>query len=290
MIVEDKEGLRLDSYLSEELDISRSKVQKLIKEEKVLVNGKVVNSSYSVKIGDEIIIDDELDYEIKVDPEDIPLNIIYEDDDLLIINKESGMVVHPAPGHYTGTLVNALLFRYKNLAGDKFRPGIVHRLDKDTSGIVVFAKTEKSKKILQDNWNSIVKERKYVAIVEGKPSKEKDRLINYLKETSTNHVYVVDYKTDTQAITNYEIVSSNNKYSKLNIMIETGKKNQIRAQLANIGNPIVGDKKYSENYKGIKRLMLHASRLVFTDPTSKKEMVFETSIPKEFNKLISDRN
>ncbi|MBR5370150.1 MAG: RluA family pseudouridine synthase, partial [Bacilli bacterium] len=140
MIVEDKEGLRLDSYLSEELDISRSKVQKLIKEEKVLVNGKVVNSSYSVRLNDFIEVNDELDYEIKVDPEDIPLNIIYEDDDLLIINKESGMVVHPAPGHYTGTLVNALLFRYKNLAGDKFRPGIVHRLDKDTSGLMLVAK------------------------------------------------------------------------------------------------------------------------------------------------------
>ena len=133
IIVEDNEGIRIDSYLSEKLELSRSKVQKLIKEDKVKVNGKIVNNSYLVKIDDEIIVDDNLDYSINVEAEDIPLDIVYEDDDLLIINKESGMVVHPAPGHYTGTLVNALLYKYKNLAGDKFRPGIVHRLDKDTS-------------------------------------------------------------------------------------------------------------------------------------------------------------
>ena len=139
IIVDDNEGLRIDSYLSEKLELSRSKVQKLIKEDKVKVNGRVVNNSYQVKLDDEIIVDDNLDYSINVEAEDIPLNIVYEDDDLIIINKESGMVVHPAPGHYTGTLVNALLYKHKNLAGDKFRQGIVHRLDKDTSGLMIVA-------------------------------------------------------------------------------------------------------------------------------------------------------
>ena len=167
IIVEDNEGLRLDSYLSEKLELSRSKVQKLIKDGKVVVNGKVVNSSYSVKLDDEIMVNDKLDYSINVEAEDIPLNIIYEDDDLLIINKESGMVVHPAPGHYTGTLVNALLYRYKNLAGDKFRPGIVHRLDKDTSGLMIVAKTSEMLEKISLMISKKEIERKYLAIVDG---------------------------------------------------------------------------------------------------------------------------
>ena len=125
----DNEGLRLDSYLANELNLSRSKVQKLFKDGKVVVNGREVSSSYSVKLDDEISVNDEMDYTINVEAENIPLDIVYEDDDLIIINKKSGMVVHPAPGHYTGTLVNALLYKYGDLAGEKFRPGIVLRLD-----------------------------------------------------------------------------------------------------------------------------------------------------------------
>ena len=130
MIVEDREGMRIDSYLAEVLDLSRSKVQKLIKEDKVFVNHKVVHSSYLVQLGDSILVDDELDYEMHVEAENIPIDIVYEDDDLLVINKESGMVVHPAPGHYTGTLVNALLYHYPMIQGENHRPGIVHRLEK----------------------------------------------------------------------------------------------------------------------------------------------------------------
>ena len=136
MIVKENNGLRIDSYLASELDLSRSKVQKLIKEKLVLVNGKEVSSSYSVKLDDEIEVNDDLNYDINVEPEDIKLDIVYEDDDLLIINKPSGMVVHPAPGHYTGTLVNALLFYLNKGPTTDLRPGIVHRLDKDTSGLM----------------------------------------------------------------------------------------------------------------------------------------------------------
>ena len=140
--VEEADNKRIDVYLSEKLDISRSKVQKLIKDNLVTVNGKNINVSYQVRIDDEIEVDDDLDYDINVEPEDLPLDIIYEDDDLLIINKASGMVVHPAPGHYTGTLVNALLYRFNLTSGEKNRPGIVHRLDKDTSGLMLVAKNE----------------------------------------------------------------------------------------------------------------------------------------------------
>ena len=164
-IVEDNEGTRIDSYLAEQLELSRSKIQKLIKEDKVLVNGKKVNSSYQVKLDDEIEINDELDYEIKVEAENIPLDIIYEDDDLLIINKKSGMVVHPAPGHYTGTLVNALLYRYGASIGSGFRPGIVHRLDKDTSGLMIVAKNEEMLEKISKMISNKEVERKYLALV-----------------------------------------------------------------------------------------------------------------------------
>ena len=134
--------VRIDNYLSDKLDISRSKVQKLIKDGNVLVNGQSVNVSYKVKIGDVIEYSLDLNEETDITPEDIPIDIVYEDDDLLVINKASGMVVHPAPGHYTGTLVNALLYRFNLNSGEANRPGIVHRLDKDTSGLMLVAKNE----------------------------------------------------------------------------------------------------------------------------------------------------
>ena len=277
--------ISLTDYLIKKYSYTKSRIKKLYKYKEVYVNDKLVKMDTLINDNDKI--------EIKKTKEVLlnnnkKLDIIYEDKNYLVVNKPSGLLTVATDKEKENTLYHEVREYIKSI-NKKNYIYIVHRLDKDTSGIVIFAKNEKVKKELQNNWNKLVKERKYVAVVEGKLPKEKDRLENYLKETSTNHVYVVNYKTDTLAITNYEVVSSNNKYSKLNITIETGKKNQIRSQLANIGNPIVGDKKYSENYKGIKRLMLHACRLVFTDPISRKEMVFETSIPKEFNKLINDK-
>ncbi len=277
--------ISLTDYLIKKYSYTKSRVKKLYKYKEVYVNDKLVKMDTLINENDKVEI--KKTKEVLLD-NNKKLEIIYEDKNYLVVNKPSGLLTVATDKEKENTLYHEVREYVKSINKNNYIY-IVHRLDKDTSGIVIFAKNEKIKKELQDNWNKLVKERKYVAVVEGKLPKEKDRLENYLKETSTNHVYVVNYKTDTLAITNYEVISSNNKYSKLNITIETGKKNQIRSQLANIGNPIVGDKKYSENYKGIKRLMLHASRLVFTDPISKKEMVFETSIPKEFNKLISDR-
>lgn len=277
--------ISLTEYLIKKYSFTKSKVKKLYKYKEVFVNDKLVKMDTLINENDKV--------EIKKTKEVVlsnnkKLDIIYEDKYYLVVNKPSGLLTVATEKEKENTLYHQVREYVKSINKNNYIY-IVHRLDKDTSGIVLFAKNNKIKKELQDNWNNLVKERRYVAVVEGKLPKEKDRLENYLKETSTNHVYVVNYKTDTVAITSYEVEKSTNKYSKLNITIETGKKNQIRCQLANIGNPIVGDKKYSENYKGIKRLMLHASRLVFTDPTSKKEMVFETSIPKEFNKLMNDR-
>ena len=166
IIVTEEESLRIDSYLAQKLELSRSKIQKLIKEDLITVNDKVVNANYLVKQNDKIEIKDELNYEINIEPENIPLDIVYEDEDLLIINKQSGMVVHPAPGHYTGTLVNALLYRFNLTSGEKNRPGIVHRLDKDTSGLMLVAKNEFTHEKLSEMISKKEVERKYLAIVD----------------------------------------------------------------------------------------------------------------------------
>ena len=166
-VIVEEENIRLDQYLSNNLDISRSKIQKLLKQDKIIVNGKIEKSSYLVKIGDEIEIDSELDFTIKIEAMDIPLDIVYEDDYLMIINKKSGMVVHPAPGHYTDTLVNALLYHFNIKETTNIRIGIVHRLDKDTSGLMMVAKTDE----MLDKLSNMIKDkevkRHYLALVDG---------------------------------------------------------------------------------------------------------------------------
>lgn len=280
--VEDNINTRLDSYLAEKLDLSRSKVQKLIKEDLVTVNGKNVNGSYQVKLNDEIEVNDDLNYEMNVEPENIEIDIVYEDEDLLVINKASGMVVHPAPGHYSGTLVNALLYKFNLTSGEKTRPGIVHRLDKDTSGVVLFAKNEKIKNLLQKDWNTITK-RIYHAVVIGN-TKEKETLKSYLKESKTLKTY--SSESGDLAITNYEKIKSNNKYTLLKIEIKTGRKNQIRVQLSDINNPILGDSKYGYKTIKTKRMMLHATSLEIIEPLTKKTLIFNSEIPNIFFEYI----
>ena len=287
MIVEDNEGKRIDSYLSEKLELSRSKIQKLIKDEKVLVNGKVVNSSYSVKIDDEIIVDDELDYEIKVDPEDIPLNIIYEDDDLLIINKESGMVVHPAPGHYTGTLVNALLFRYKDLAGDKFRPGIVHRLDKDTSGLMLVAKNEFTLEKLSEMISKKEVERKYIALVDGiikEDSGEIDAPIG--RDRNNRQKMAVTDVNSKNAITHFKVLDRFNNHTLIECILDTGRTHQIRVHMAYIGYPVSNDPLYGRGKADLYGQLLHSYSIKLKHPRTGKELFYEIDLPEEFRNRV----
>ena len=281
--VNDKEGLRIDSYLSQELELSRSKVQKLIKEEKVLVNGKVVNGSYPVKIGDTIEVNDELDYEIHVDAEDIPLDVVYEDDDLLIINKKSGMVVHPAPGHYSGTLVNALLYRYHDLAGEGFRPGIVHRLDKDTSGLMIVAKNEEMLEKISLMISKKEVERKYLAIVNGiikHDTGEIDAPIG--RDINNRQKMAVTDKNGKNAITHFKVLERFSNNTLLECILDTGRTHQIRVHLSYIGFPVNNDPLYGKGKCSDFGQMLHSYSIRFNHPRTGEELKFEVPAPKDF--------
>ena len=289
IIVETDSKERIDSYLSNELDISRSKIQKLIKEEKILVNNKSVSSSYQVKLNDEIIVNDELDYEIKVEPENIPLNIVYEDDDLLIINKESGMVVHPAPGHYTGTLVNALLYKYNDLAGDKFRPGIVHRLDKDTSGLMLVAKNEFTLEKLSEMISKKEVERKYLAIVDGVIKNDTGTIDAPIGRDENNRQKMsVTDKNSKSAITHFKVLERFNNNTLIECILETGRTHQIRVHMAYIGFPITNDPLYGKGKSDEFGQMLHSYYIKLNHPRTNKLLEFEIDTPKEFKDKLKD--
>ena len=212
------------------------------------------------------------------------LDIIYEDKELLVVNKPAHKLTIASNKTKYNTLYHEAR-EYVKKQNPKNKIFIVHRLDEQTSGVVLFAKSEKIKHLLQDNWDSY--KREYIAVVEGHLDKKKDTLKYYLKESKTLEVYVTKDKKDSKlAITNYEVIKENKDTSVLNIDIQTGRKNQIRVSLAYVGNPIIGDKKYHAKTNPLKRLGLHASRLVIVNPLTKKEMEFVAKTPKSFEKYI----
>lgn len=288
--VEEEIQTRIDSYLATKLDISRSKVQKLIKEEKVLVNNKVISSNYQVKLNDEIIINDDLDYEMKVEPENIPLDIVYEDDDLLVINKESGMVVHPAPGHYTSTLVNALLYKFNIETNDKLRPGIVHRLDKDTSGLMLVAKNEETLEKLSEMISKKEVERHYLAITTGVIKPDTGTIDAPIGRDTKNRLkmQVTDINAK-EAITHFKVLKRYKKNTLIECILETGRTHQIRVHLAYINHPIVNDPLYGKEKQCTDfGQMLHSKSIKFQHPRTKKELYFEVEPAKEFQEKIDE--
>lgn len=287
--VVDKENLRIDSYLSEKLELSRSKVQKLIKEKLVTVNGKVVSNSYQVKLDDEILVNDDLDYSIDVVPEDIDIEVVYEDDDLLIINKKSGMVVHPAPGHYTGTLVNALLYRFDISGGDKLRPGIVHRLDKDTSGLMIVAKNEEMLEKLSAMISKKEVERKYLAIVDGVIKHDTGEIDAPIGRDLNNRqkMAVTDVNAK-EAVTHFKVLERFNNKTLIECVLETGRTHQIRVHLAYIGFPVCNDPAYGRGKATEFGQMLHSYSIKFKHPRNGKELTFQVDVPKEFEDKLSE--
>ena len=218
------------------------------------------------------------------------INILYEDNNFLVVDKPSGIltIATEEDSDNSNNLYDVLL-KYVKKKSSSAKLYVVHRLDRDTSGIVIFAKNEVLKRKLQDNWDKLVTNREYIAIVDGTFKKKKDTLKDYLKESKTLQVYVTDdTKNGKLAITDYEVIKENRVYSMLKINIHTGRKNQIRVQLENINHPVVGDKKYKSRNNPLGRLALHATKLEIIHPLTKKKMLFECKIPEVFNKMFDE--
>ncbi len=286
--VEENTKDRLDSYLASKLDLSRSKVQKLIKENLVTVNGKNVHASYQVVENDQIEVLDDLEYEMDVEKEDIPIDIIYEDDDLLIINKPSGMVVHPAPGNYTHTLVNALLYRFELTSGDKNRPGIVHRLDKDTSGLMLVAKNELTHEKLSKMIANKEVERKYLAIVDGIIKHDTGTVDAPIGRDPNNRqkMAVTDVNSK-EAITHFKVLERLLNHTLIECKLETGRTHQIRVHMSYIGYPVNNDPLYGRGKSTEFGQMLHSYSIKLKHPMNNdKELFFTVDPPQEFREKL----
>lgn len=289
MVVE-KENIRIDVYLSSELDLSRSKVQKLIKDEKVLVNGNVISNNYKTKIGDSIEVLDDLNYEINLEPEDIPLDIKYEDDYLLVINKASGMVVHPAPGNHNHTLVNALLGKYKLSGIDNMRPGIVHRIDKDTSGLMVVAKDDKTHEKLSEMIKNKEVERIYVALVDGVIMHDTGTIDAPIGRDMNNRekMTVTEFNSK-DAITHFKVLKRFKDKTLIECKLETGRTHQIRVHMKYIGYPIYNDPLYGKGKKCTEfGQFLHSKSIRFKHPVTGEEIYIESEVPEEFREYLKN--
>ncbi|MFA5577664.1 MAG: RluA family pseudouridine synthase [Tissierellaceae bacterium] len=294
LYVGEDEGDRLDVFLSKELDeLSRSYIQKLIKEKMVFVNKKTPKPSYLVEEGDHIFVQLPRAKPLQIAAEDIALDIVYEDDDLLIVNKPQGMVVHPAPGNYTGTLVNALLFHVDKLSSINgiIRPGIVHRLDKDTSGLLIVAKKDRVHRELSEQLKNREISRVYIALVHGRVKKDEGLIdLPIGRHPIDRKKMAVSYKNSREATTAFKVLERYEDYTLLEVSLETGRTHQIRVHMAYINHPIVGEPVYSrqKNEFKINKQMLHAYKLGFLHPTSKNYMEFELDLPDYFKKIIDN--
>lgn len=289
MIISETSNIRIDTYLAQQLSLSRSKIQKLIKNNLVTVNNKIVNSNYLIKENDKIEVNDDLNYEINVKPENIPIDIVYEDDDLLVINKESGMVVHPAPGHYEKTLVNALLYKFDLKSGEKTRPGIVHRLDKDTSGLMLVAKNEFTHEKLSQMISSKEVERHYLAIVDGVIKNDSGTIDAPIGRDQNNRqkMAVTDINSK-NAITHFKVLERYKNNTLIECILETGRTHQIRVHLSFIGYPVTNDPLYNKKKSTEFGQMLHSKSIKFKHPRNNKELYFEQEIPLEFKTKIEE--
>lgn len=291
-IDENQEHQRLDKAVALFLDVSRKRVKDLLDDNHIFVNGKSAKASYTTMLNDRITIEIPEDENTEVLPENIPLDIVYEDSDLIVINKPKGMVVHPAPGHYSGTLVNALLYHCKDLSGINGvnRPGIVHRIDKDTSGLLVVCKNDKAHKAISEQLANKTCHRQYVCIVHHPFSHEYGTIHAPIGRSEKDRKKMeVTFKNSKDAITHFTVLKNFREYAYVQCQLETGRTHQIRVHMQYIGHPIAGDPTYGyRKTLETNGQLLHANKLEFIHPTSNEKMTFEIGLEKEFEQVLKE--
>lgn len=288
-IIVDEENVRIDKYLASKTDYSRETITKMLAEEYILVNGKSIKASYKVKVGDVILIKDGFVKEMSLEATKMDIDIVYEDEYLMVINKDSGVVVHPGAGNSNDTLVNGLLYYNKTLSkGEEFRPGIVHRLDKDTSGLMIVAKDDKAHELLADDFKNKKIHREYIALLDGVFPQKKaiiDAPIGRSKQYFDKMEVCKDGK---KAITNLEVIKKYKDYTLVKLVLETGRTHQIRVHLAYIGYPVHNDPVYSNKVCTDFGQFLHSAYLKFKHPITGEVLEFNSKLPEEFQTFIDN--
>ena len=292
LVGEDEEGDRLDVYLSEQLgDMSRSYIQKIIKDKKVEVNGKIEKAKYLVKEDDKIKIEIPTPKLLEVIPQDIPIDIVYEDNDVLIVNKHQNMVVHPAPGNYDNTLVNAILYHCKDKLSSingVIRPGIVHRIDKDTSGLLMIAKNNNAHNSLAEQLKDHSITREYEFICHGVVKEDKITVDKPLGRNPKDRLKMAIVKDGKRAVTHFEVVERFDNFTHMRARLETGRTHQIRVHALSINHPLLGDPVYgTKNSKfKLEGQTLHAKKIGFIHPTTNEYIEFDSELPDYFKGII----
>ena len=287
----DKAGVRLDKYVGEKcLELSRTYAQKLIADGHITVNGRVVKASFKLNTGDRVNVVIPPTPTTPLSPENIPLNIIYEDDDLLVIDKPAGLAVHPAPGHPDHTLVNAILSHLPGLteASDSLRPGIVHRLDKDTSGVMLVAKNEQARLNLMQQFEAHSVAKTYQVLVKGHLTPEEGIIEASIGRDPRNRKRMAVVNEGREARTRYSVVKYIGDYTLLEVRTETGRTHQIRVHLAAIGYPVVGDATYGAKSDHLSRQFLHACRLGFELPATGEHVEFASELPPDLEQALKE--
>ncbi len=297
VVSESKANMRLDRYVADEASLSRAAAQKLIEDGNVTVAGKKVAKSYFVQCEDEIEVLIPTPTEIEAVPQDIPICVVYEDDQLLVVDKQRGMVVHPAAGNVDGTLVNALLYHCANtglsVIGGKIRPGIVHRIDKDTSGLLVVAKNDDAHKHLAQQFAQHSIDRVYHAVVHGRFKEDSGTVDAFIARSRLDRKKMAVAKNGgKRAVTHWQVQERYTNFTYLKLQLETGRTHQIRVHMAHIGHPLAGDMVYGPK-KGVKQLQgqcLHAGKLGFIHPKSGEYIGFESPLPEYFTSYLNTIN
>jgi len=280
---------RIDKFLASNTELSRTLISKMIDEEYILVNGKKTKSNYKVKLDDLITIDEAYQETTDIVPEKMDLDIVYEDDDIIVINKPSGMVVHPGNGNYTGTLVNGLMYYTNNLSdiNGEVRPGIVHRIDKDTSGLIIVAKNNKSHEVLSEYFQNKTITRNYIALIKGELKTNSATIDAPIGRSDNDRKKMaVTSKNSKNAITHLTVLKRYKGYTLVKLKLDTGRTHQIRVHMSYIGHPIFNDPVYTNDKCSEFGQFLHSYSMDFIHPITKEDMHFEKELPEYFSKHL----